>query len=168
MNQRISVWIVCEQTGRWAAAIGAAFLRAAEPKFSPRLYESRNLRELESAIQQQQASVTLVEVRRDNLPQVLDLLSSEAFHSTTYTVGLMDYSAWQSDESPHIKSVERKRQTADILREAGAKQVIDSPRRLRGLLQLQESLASRCACAYPADKQSIEDWVRSILPWQDE
>src|SRR4051794_106035 len=108
----LPVWIVCEQTGRWAAAIRLAFSRLGEAKVAPRLYETRTLEELRAEVKGRRANVALVEVRRDNLPQVIDLISSEACSRASHIVALMDYSVWHADELSAVSLRHRKQRIA--------------------------------------------------------
>ncbi|HMC10943.1 MAG TPA: hypothetical protein VKH44_06620, partial [Pirellulaceae bacterium] len=60
-------------------------------------------------------------------------------------------------------------QVADLLWEAGAAEVVQSPRELCGLLGLHSRLA---AARGPLTvgvgvSQSLADWAWSTLPWQD-
>jgi hypothetical protein len=160
-------WIVCERSDRWAAAIRAAFLRTPGSKIPPRLYEIRNLNELKAAWNDHPHSITFVEVGPDNLPQVVDLLSGASCRCESRIVALVDYSLWKDAESTFGKSDNGIGRIADMLREAGATDVLESPRRLQGLLQLRERLISPYTASPAMDHSSIHEWAHSLLPWQD-
>jgi hypothetical protein len=160
-------WVLCEQTGRWVAAIRLAFLRFGSSKIAPRFYETRTLDELRTELKRPGANVALVEVRRDNLPQVFDLFSSQPWSCATHLIALMDYSLWHTGESSVSSLRHRKQQFIDALREAGALDVVESPRRLHGLLQLGERLASQHVLSPEMNNSSTGTWARSIIPWQD-
>jgi hypothetical protein len=56
------------------------------------------------------------------------------------------------------------------LREAGAQEVIYSPRRMNNILPLIELYLSKHAgndFPLPKPHQSFENWAWSLLPWQD-
>ena len=150
-----------------SAAIRLAFSRFADAKLAARLYETRTLDELRTEFASRRANVALVEVRRDNLPQVIDLLSSEACSRASHIVALMDYSLWHADALPAVSRRHRKQRIANLLREAGAQDAVDSPRRLKGLLQLSDRLAVQCVPTLELSRQSIAAWAQSVIPWQD-
>jgi hypothetical protein len=160
-------WIVCGRSGRWAAAIRAVFVKSPGSKLRPRLYEIRNLDELNSVWRDHPHSITFVEVHPGNLPQVVDLLSAESCHSESHLSALMDYSLWQDAGSSHVESNERKRRITDMLREAGATDVFETPRRLQGLLELRERLVAHWISSPGMGYSSIHAWAHSLLPWQD-
>src|SRR3954447_21188909 len=166
MLRPVPTWVLCEQTGRWVAAIRLAFLRLGSSKISPRFFETRTLHELRTELKVRRANVTLVEVRRDNLPQVFELFSSEPCSGASHLVALMDCSLWHTDES-ELSFRDRKQQIVDALREAGALEVVESPRRLHGLVQLAERLSSRGVLSPELNNPPIGGWARSIIPWQD-
>jgi hypothetical protein len=161
------IWIVCERSDRWAAAIRSVFVKSQGSKIPPRLYEIRHLNELKPVWKDRPNSMTLVEVAPDNLPQVVELLSAESCLCETHIAALMDYSLWQDAESSHVERNDRKGRIADVLREAGARDVFDSPRRLQGLLELRDRLVAHWVSSPGMNYSSIHEWAHSLLPWQD-
>src|SRR5262249_50064642 len=130
-----------------------------------RLYEIRTFDELLSELDIHPASLALVEVRNDNLPQVLECFSSQ--RDKIHFVALADYSIWNDNKISYMNSQKRKQQVVDVLREAGAQVIIESPRSLQRLLQLRDRFASSGVAFREMDNQSILEWAHSVLPWQD-
>jgi hypothetical protein len=161
-------WIVCEQTGRWAAALRVAFARSSRARSAPRLYELRSLVDLAAPMQEHLDSVWLVEVRQANLAEVLELLAHGASVRPCWCAALLDDSLWQEDQVVSASSG-RKQEIIDVFWEAGMVEVVESPRQLSGLLALHERLAAACCptIARPAESQAVADWAWSSLPWQD-
>ncbi len=113
-------------------------------------------------------SVLLVEVRQSNLAEVLELLTHGPFGRPRWCAALLDDSLWQEDRIVS-ETNDRKHEVTDVLWEAGVVEVVESPRRLSGLLALQERLAAkrRPIMGGPAESESFLDWASSALPWQD-
>jgi hypothetical protein len=161
-------WIVCEESGRWVAALRIAFARLAKTHTAPRLYEVRSLGELSPHLDEHECDLTLIEVGRKNLTDVLQLLVRRGSQPGRFAA-LLD------DTIPHrypVIATPDKSDTqefADLLWEVGAAEVVESPRYLRGLLRLHSRLA---AAHGPVTDgvgivQSFGDWAWSTLPWQD-
>jgi hypothetical protein len=72
-------WIVCERSGRWAAAVRAALGRSAWSSSAvPRVYEVRQLGELRERLAERPDGLALVEVQRENFGDVLTWLADAA------------------------------------------------------------------------------------------
>ena len=147
-------WLVCESSGRWAAALRATCARLPKDQPTARLYEVRTLENLSTHLDEQKCDLVLIEVGRENLTEVLQLLVRRGPRLGRF-VALKEESAGQS--------------VADLLLEAGAVDVVESPRQLSGLLALHNRLA---AVRGPigggiGDRQSFTEWAWSTVPWQD-
>src|SRR6476660_803572 len=68
-------WVVCEESGRWVAALRIAFARFSKVQPTPRLYEVRSLGELSSHLDEHECDLTLIEVGRRNLTDFVQLLA---------------------------------------------------------------------------------------------
>jgi hypothetical protein len=149
-------WIVCEQSGRWAAALRVACSRQIDAQPMPRLYEVRTLGQLSTDLDEQGRDLTLIEVGPGNLTEVLQLLVRRGSRLSQFVALLND----PADQSPPI---------ADLLWEMGALEVVESPRQLVGLLALQNRLraARRPIGGGVDERRSFADWAWSTLPWQD-
>jgi hypothetical protein len=161
-------WVVCEDSGRWAAALRIAFARPSKVQPTPRLYEVRSLGELSVRLDEHESDLTLIEVGRKNLTDVLQLLMRRGPQ-------LGQFVALFEDTVPHRHSVittpgePDSQEIADLLWEVGAAEVVKSSRQLCGLLGLHSRLA---AARGPVTVgvgigQSLADWAWSTLPWQD-
>lgn len=151
-------WVVYEASGRWAAALRVAFARSSEIRVPPRLYEMRTLGELSQACHDNAYDLALIEVRRGSLTDVLQLVIRHGVGTAPF-VALLD----ESGDEPDRQLI------ADLLWEAGAADVIASPRQLEGLLALHRQMAAVCRLINDglAETQSFTDWAWSTLPWQD-
>jgi hypothetical protein len=118
------------------------------------------LAELADRLKTQPKSLVLLEVTSKNLDSTLSWLAAKTSREKCITaVALLDYD-WSA----------RTDIVMAALREAGATDVIRSPRQMRPLLLLGKRHAWRCnfdASSHVAADQSIEDWAWSQLPWQD-
>jgi hypothetical protein len=149
-------WIVCEKSGRWAAALRIALGQEKALARAPRISEVRNLGELDAAISDQAAILGFIEVRPDNLAAVLELLTENP-HPYVRCITLLD------------DSLAGCQLVADVLREAGAAQVIDSPRRIHAALKFAE-LAAASSTKLPPGNNELESFTErawAALPWQD-
>jgi hypothetical protein len=155
-------WIIWEKSGRWAAALRTATahlsaerLKASVPR---RIREVRSLDEFQSALDDGRFQLGLVEVRLENLAAILGLLSSRS-RSRGPIAALLDETLRGTANQLSV----------DVLREAGALTVVNSPRRISALLALTQGLAATpSSVSAAADEQpSFADWARSALPWQD-
>lgn len=167
---RGSSWLVCETTGRWAAALRLAIARR-EQDTSPKLparhvRELRSLSELEAVLQQGSSPHAFVEVRRENLGAVLDLLSSHR-HEGVQFIGLLDDSVGH-DSSNNSSIAGDQAPIIDVLFEAGAIDVIRTPRQIgRLLVATSYQYRGRSCLGDAAREYSITELAWNALPWQD-
>jgi hypothetical protein len=149
-------WIVCEKSGRWAAALRVALGRDRAISLAPRILEVRNLAEFDAAMHNQKAPLGFVEVRPDNLGAVLELLTNSSLQNVRYVVLLDD-------------ALTGHPLVADVLWEAGAAEVIDSPRRMHPALKFAERTAAvqTTLSAHTNELESIAERAWAALPWQD-
>jgi hypothetical protein len=134
--------ILCEKTGRWAAA-----LRISLDAAGPQLVETRSLAACEEALAQSPASLVAVEVTVANLEAVVEFLrqSSQRFgQSVVVALLTVDTAA-----------------AASLLREAGAiealRSVLEAPRLAR--------LAGRQFALAPAEQLSLREFTAQRMPW---
>ena len=161
-------WVVCEESGRWTAALRTAFARSPGARFAPRLYEVRTFEELSTHLDENRCDLTLVEVSRENLTEVVQLLMRRGTRLAEFVALLKGVAPLRQAAAPiHGEPVTQP--IADLLWETGATDVVESPRQVRGLLALHDRLA---AVRSPilgsfAERQSFSDWAWSTLPWQE-
>jgi hypothetical protein len=150
----MQTWLISEESGRWAAALRVAFDRSTNVAARPRLIEMRNLTELVAQPNEPGADLVLIEVGAANVARALEVAARWKSLGTPFVALLQD-------------PVEHLRLT-DLLFEAGAAEVSQSPRDLRGLLELhtRTSGRSRMAVSTSFERQSLTDWAWSMLPWQ--
>jgi hypothetical protein len=162
-------WIVCERSGRWTAALRIAFSRLAEAQTIPRLYEVRTLGELLTHLDEHGCDLALIEVGMENLAEVLQLLMRSGAR-LAQCVALLEDSHDQRRQSAAASHEPDTQPIADLLWEAGAAEVVESPRQLRGLLALHNRLAAARGpiMGGVAERQSFAEWAWSTLPWQDQ
>ena len=138
-------------------ALRLAIARRPNERLTPRLYEVRGLPELLSLLKERSIELALVEVGRANLADVLELLAR-----SSRNVALLDRSVFE------INSAER-RAVSDALWEAGAVDVIESPRSLVRLFELGERIGDLSVKSghNSLERQPVAEWAWSLLPWQD-
>jgi hypothetical protein len=165
-------WVVCERSGQWTGALRAALGRSGWSQSAvPRVFEVRQLGELTAHLDKRPDDLALVEVRRENVSAVLEWLAvAGRNYRRARVVALADRSLWESEESEPEAGRRDRQQVVDALFEAGAAEVVTSPRQLQGALRLGQRQASlRVAdLEAPTAWQSIEEWAWLSLPWQDE
>jgi len=171
MNQ--TLWVLCEQSTKWASAIRTAIERdPSNLDLRIRVCEVRRLDELTEQVSITPHCLVLVEARRTNITQVLEWLADARQNNrqARFVVLLANDIAISTCDSASLSQKAR-----EVLRyalgEAGAAEVIDSPRRLRGLLEL----GRRYAALTPDEPiVHIEGETPSLtalwasLPWQAE
>lgn len=142
--------LICELSGRWAAALRMALERSATTGRRPpsRIQEVRRLAELVTAIDENPTALPLVEVQPDNLTSILALL------------------AQFSDQSIPIVALVDDSQSVDVLYEAGAAFVVETPRQITAALKLAIHLATSPNSPTVDESASIADWAHAALPWQ--
>lgn len=151
-------WIVCERSGRWAAALR----RAVGPVASDRrqLHEARSLGELTARLDELPRAVALVEVRRTNLAETLTWLADvSSLHPQARCVALLDCETFEHEVRNGV---------AEVVLAAGAVDVTDSPRHLRQVLAVGRRHATAPVETPPGldDRQSLAEWAWALLPWQ--
>src|SRR4051812_33451844 len=90
-------WVVCEQSGRWAAALRLAIARLSRVQFVLRLHEVRSLAELLAFSSDHRDDLSLIEVGRQNLAEVLELLAKDESVRPKRYVALLDHSHFSRD-----------------------------------------------------------------------
>jgi len=157
----VQTWVVCEQSGRWAAGLRLAISRRPNERLTPQLYEVRGLPEFLLLLTERSIELALVEVGRSNLADVLELLAESRLARTSRNVALLDRSVFE------INSAER-RAVSDALWEAGAVDVIESPRSLVRLFELGERIGDLSVKSghNSLERQPVAEWAWSLLPWQ--
>jgi hypothetical protein len=161
-------WVVCEESGRWAAALRVAFSRRPAAQPVPRLLEVRTLTELSAQLSEHGCDLALVEVGRQNLSELLDLMTHRG-PGDAEIVGLLEEvdpprrAALATTGDPGTQRI------ADLLWEAGVVEIVESPRHVGRLAALH----SRLAVAHGSivsdfvEPQSFAEWAWSTLPWQE-
>jgi hypothetical protein len=148
-------WIVCERTNRWAPALRIALPRSGPDYVS--VSEVRSLAELSERIEETTNFVALVEVTRANLDAVLSWLATNSHGNNGAIIAAVDHDLSISAVSA-------------ALREAGAIDVFNSPRRLQSAIRLgglaHAEATHHSRSSKPQVGQSLEAWARSLLPWQ--
>jgi hypothetical protein len=157
----MQTWVVCEQSGRWASALRFVIARRPSERLAPRLYEVRGLPELLSLLKERSIELALVEVGRANLADVLELLAGGRLTRASRNVALLDRTICENNAA-------ERRAVSDALWEAGAVDVIESPRSIGRLFALGERIA---AVSSPTgrgadNRQPVAEWAWSLLPWQ--
>lgn len=156
-------WTICERSGRWAAAVRLAIQRANWPATAvPRLFEVRRLIELEMRLDTQSNDVVMLEIHRENFADVLPWLAIAS--------KLHPHARWAASIDADVAHRADREQLADALREAGASEVVHSPRQMQTILALGRWHAATQPLlpnSLPADLP-IMAWAWASLPWQDE
>jgi len=164
-------WIICEQTNRWASALRLAVERdAAAGGGGYRLREVRSLGELEAELARRPVSLAALEVRAGNLSDVLAwLAAAERRFPRARCVAILDRSLSSEHSGIGPRGGESLQEILDALREAGALEVAESPRRLNSLLELagRHTRATAEAETITAENASFVERVRATLPWQE-
>jgi len=152
----MQTWVVCEQSGRWASALRFAIARRSNVRLTPRLYEVRGLPELLLLLKDRSIELALVEVGRANLADVLELLAR-----SSRNVALLDQSICENNSA-------ERRAVSDALWEAGAVDVIESPRSLVRLFELGKRIGDLSVKSghNSLERQPVAEWAWSLLPWQ--
>lgn len=164
-------WIVCEPDGRWTAAIRTAFARRQRGELGPRVVEVRTIDELNSQLDAKSPALALVVVCESNLTAVLRLLLG-CERSRQLVAVALDPSLYRPVESATAGrngSEDSGRELRDLLWEAGAAEVVESPRNVGGLTALYDRLSviGKPASARGAASQRLVEWATSLLPWQE-
>jgi hypothetical protein len=165
---KLQTWILCESSSRWATALRTAFARWRSDQIAPRLFEVRDLPDFKGYVNDQPYDLALVEVGKSNLADVLGVLAGHSSPECRF-VALIDNTLYGVQVDDVASRDFGPQRIADVLWEAGATEVVESPRQLRGLLALGNLVAAAAATSGggSAESQSIADWAWSRLPWQD-
>jgi hypothetical protein len=161
-------WVVCEESGRWAAAIRVAFSRWPKAHTTPRLYEARTLGELSSQSDEHGCDLALVEVDRWNLTHVLELLERRGPRAAQIVALLQDVGT-QRHAAAAITGEPSMQAVADLLWEAGAVEIVESPRQMCRLSALHNRLAVAQGSIVRnfVEPQSFAERAWATLPWQE-
>lgn len=165
-------WMVCEMSGRWATALRIALARSGWPQTSvPRLLEVRQLAELTEKLDQRPHDMALVEVRRENAMEVLLWLAkARREYWQARFIAVVDRGIWQSTDASTATWRRARQPLIDALLEAGAVDVVTSPRHLDAVLAIGQRHAALDTERLhgQAARMSVADWISASLPWQDE
>jgi DNA-binding NtrC family response regulator len=133
--------IVCEATGHWAFALRQALSDTAA------VAETRALEELAERLTASPTAVAVIEFRRSHCRQVLDWLAgcSRRFPRVL----------------PLVVADRSSAGWADLFREAGAEDVVTSPRELAGLAASVRRHGER----FPVPPQRMTERIMAELPW---
>lgn len=162
-------WIVCETTGRWAAALRVAMARHAtnnRANLPTRIVEVRTLAELASTARDRLPSLQLVEVDFDNFAAALAILARDRLQGSSMVAALGE--SMCSSKQTKTQTRNRCSEAIDALLEAGATLVLESPRHVSRLFALAKVLDRRTQhTASDAALSSIAASAWAALPWQD-
>lgn len=164
----LNAWIVCENSGRWTAALRVALDRqTTNAVATPRISEVRSLAELDAAMNAHVAALGFVEARSDNLAEILELLTKGRRRKARFAA-LLDESLRRQTSMASLQYADSPF-VADALWEAGAAEVIDSPRQICAALKFAELHAAWCTklTAPTRELESISKQAWAALPWQD-
>jgi hypothetical protein len=154
-------WIICERTGRWAAALRAALRRHPTQRFgNPRLHEVRSLDELSPFVDARPDAIAMLEVRRTDLAAAFGWLSTTNFNfPTTPCIALVDNEGFDDELRDDLSAA---------LWAAGAVEICHSPRQMHRVFAIGRRHAdSRLRKSTNSEaNQSISDWAWALLPWQ--
>ena len=128
MSTTSSSWIICEKSGRWAAALRVTLGRRKHAPFASRILETRSLAELDLAINEHEAAFVLVEVRPESVADGLSFLTKRNW-GAAQVVAMLEFGSERSAD---------RRLATDALLEAGAIEVIESSRQLGAVLEIAE------------------------------
>lgn len=167
-------WMVCERTGRWAAALRVAITRdevsrrkVTRAHSTHRVTEFRSLPTLRGSLPKGRLAIVLVEVGNENLADVLELFSTHHDQNLRFAA-LMDDS-WKTSTGRTKSIVRDPDSVSDALLEAGAADILQTPRQIARLFPLAARLARAGSCfGKTAGDDSIAEMAKHALPWQDD
>lgn len=153
--------LVCERRGDWAFALRRAFAQLPAGE-RPRIVETRSVAECRerwsSSDDVGAASAALVvEWIPAAAEQICELLIA---HCRSLPTGVRIVVAAPPADAPERSACE------SLLREAGATEVVDSPRRVAAAVDLVRRRLAARPQASPIEPKSIADRVRASLPWR--
>lgn len=162
-------WLVCERTGRSAAALRIAVARDAARRRNDRnihrIKEFRGLRELSESLPNDHPAIALVEVGEENLADVVEFLSGQHNKHLRF-VALKDESLRKSADNTKLIVPDRDF-VSNTLFEAGAVDILETPRQISRLLPLAARLAQADSCFSKSPRDySIAEMAKLALPWQ--
>jgi hypothetical protein len=164
--------IVCERSGRWAAALRSAVGRTAWARASaPRIFEVRQLDELAAHLDSRSSPMALVEVERERFGDMLIWLArASRANARARFVALMHRSVCEHLAIDTALRRHRRQLVTDALREAGTSEVVTSTLQLGTLLALgrQHALLRSARLDHESARMSISEWAWASLPWQEE
>ncbi len=140
--------IVCERSGRWAAALRRVLARELS------LRETRSLAECEAELREAPESFLVVELTATHLGGVLELLTCVGAEYRWARIAVV---AERSVAAGELTACEW------TMREAGAIHFVTSPRQAAELARLAE----RHAALVPRPKRSLAAQVWDSLPWPE-
>lgn len=168
-------WIVCESSGRWAAALRLATARrratlrtamAQTENLPSHVREVRTIPELFATLQQQGDAFALVEVNRQNLAEVLQIPSTLRLNDVP-PAALLDDSLRKCSSGRNQDATDHDLIVA-ALQEAGFVDVLESPRQIGGLIELvARYVATQPDTKASADLSTLAEFAWAALPWQD-
>jgi hypothetical protein len=165
-------WIIYERRGVWAAGLRMAIARRGPGTTgTPRIYEVRSLEGLNERLTAKPDSLALVELHPGNTTQVLSWLARlPTFHCQARFVALVDRSLASPDEANLASPASHSSRVANVLLEAGALEIVFSPRQLPRILATAIKHAELWESRRQTTRlhQSLTDWAWSLLPWQTE
>jgi hypothetical protein len=151
-------YIICEQSGRWAAALRVLLERERRAQRTSlarshgtrmRIHELRTFDEFRLALAANRPAIGLIEVSAANLADVLERFAAESRRNVRYII-LVD-----TDLGPQSQA--ERQAIADAVLEVGALAALDSPRQIRTVLEIAERLA--------ANQAADSDELVFALPW---
>lgn len=167
-------WLICERSTRWAAALRILL----EPHRSPArrggisLNEVRTLQECTPRIREAAIALVFIEVTPTNVAHVLSWLADvSCSQPRRQYIALVDYQfeAFDTTTAGQRASFATS-ETVAALREAGAADVVFSPRQLKSILPVAKPVQQNATTPEFARAelgQSVEAWAWSLLPWQE-
>jgi len=154
--------LVCERRGDWAFALKRAFAQLPAGE-RPRIVETRSVAECRERWNSSDgvgaaSAALVVEWNPAAAEPICELLMA---HARRLPTGVRIVVA-----APPADALERSA-CESLLREAGATEVVDSPRRVAAAVDLvRRRLAARPQSVAAVEPESIADRVRASLPWR--
>ncbi|OHB81817.1 MAG: hypothetical protein A2W31_03725 [Planctomycetes bacterium RBG_16_64_10] len=142
-------WILCERTGRWAAACRIQLLQRGPSAVGRLLCETRTQGECQQMLRRWPASLVAVEVTRTDFAAWITWIADlEHTFPAALAVVLSQLDLPEADWA---------------LREAGALWIASSPRALAPVTEL----ALRHVGQAPSLRLDVAEWAQPALPWAD-
>jgi hypothetical protein len=165
-----AAWIVCESSGRWAAALRLELAHREQlSTTNTSVLELRSISELNEQLGSWPLSIGLLEVSQKNFAQVLDWLAKAwvVFPRARFAA-LIDSQSFLQQKHDDAHAGDRQL-VMEALSEAGAEEAVTSLRQIRQILDFGSRHFERLAQFADQGAQSmpIADWAWASLPWQD-